>query len=46
MLAVARNTSIWNDIPFTVSHSLTNTNFKKKLKFHFLSLNCTSAGFS
>ena len=37
---------IWNDIPLTVLDSLTTTNFKKKLKLHFLRLNCTSAGFS
>ena len=30
----------------TVRDSLTTTNFKKKLKLHFLSLNWTSAGFS
>ena len=30
---------IWNDIPLTVLDSLTTTNFKKKLKLHFLSLN-------
>ena len=37
---------IWNDIPLTVLDSLTTTNFKKKLKLHFSSLNWTSAGFS
>ena len=31
--------TIWNDIPLTVRDSLTTTNFKKKLKLHFLSLN-------
>ena len=31
--------TIWNDIPLTVRDSLTTTNFKKKLKVHFLSLN-------
>ena len=31
--------AIWNDIPLTVRDSLTSTNFKKKLKLHFLSLN-------
>ena len=30
----------------TVRDSLTTTNFKNKLKLHFLSLNWTSAGFS
>ena len=30
---------IWNDIPLTVRKSLTTTNFKKKLKLYFLSLN-------
>ena len=30
---------IWNDIPLTVRDSLTTTNFKKKLKLHFLSMN-------
>ena len=30
---------IWIDIPLTVLDSLTTTNFKKKLKLHFLSLN-------
>ena len=31
--------TIWNDIPLTVRDSLTTSNFKKKLKLHFLSLN-------
>ena len=31
--------TIWNNIPLTVRDSLTTTNFKKKLKLHFLSLN-------
>ena len=31
--------TIWNDIPLTVRGSLTTTNFKKKLRLHFLSLN-------
>ena len=30
--------TIWNDIPLTVRDSLTTSNFKKKLKLHFLSL--------
>ena len=31
--------TIWNDTPLTVRDSLTTTNFKKKLKLYFLSLN-------
>ena len=31
--------AIWNDFPLTVRDSLATTNFKKKLKLHFLSLN-------
>ena len=31
--------TIWNDIPLTVRDSLTTSNFKKKLRLHFLSLN-------
>ena len=31
--------TIWKDIPLTVRDSLTTSNFKKKLKLHFLSLN-------
>ena len=31
--------TIWNGVPLTVRDSLTTTNFKKKLKLHFLSLN-------
>ena len=38
--------TICNDVPLTVHDSLTSTNFKKKLKLHFLSLNWTSAAFS
>ena len=30
--------TIWNDISLTVRDSLTTSNFKKKLKLHFLSL--------
>ena len=33
--------TIWNDIPLTIRNSLTISNFKKKLKSYFLSLNLT-----
>ena len=35
----SRAPTIWNDIPLSVRDSLTTTNFKRKLKLHFLSLN-------